>query len=164
MASYMADMWSLALHGELQGIWFWAALYAFLMCGYSVVYQLRVHRWPSTSGMLHNVSIEIFGYTESVKSEQEYRVDAHYTYRVAGQDYAGRRVSPWIVLVGPGLEWILRKQLAAVNTSATGAVQVFYNPKRPAKSFLVLPSKLGVWITLVLSLVLGLGYLHRFYL
>lgn len=157
-------MWSLATQGELQGIWFWSATYAFFVCGYSIVYQLRIRRWPSTVGSLHNASISKFGFRKKTTSEQEYHAKARYSYSVSNQNYVGHRISPWIVLTTHNLKVILKKQLSAIRPTATGSVDVFYDPNRPGKSFLVPPGKLGIWITFVLGIGPSVAYLHKYYL
>jgi hypothetical protein len=157
-------MWSLATQGELQGIWFWAALYTFLVCGYSTAYQLRILTWPRTIGSLHNVAISKFGYPRQAKAEQDYHAKARYSYSVSNHHYEGHRISPWVIVTNHNLRGLLKKQLSAIRSNDTGMVDVFYNPNRPGKSFLVLPSKLGVWITFMLGVVPSVAYFHNYYL
>jgi hypothetical protein len=42
MFEYIQTIWVLALQGERQGIWFGAAVYTFLICEYSVLFQLLI--------------------------------------------------------------------------------------------------------------------------
>jgi len=161
--SYLSNMWSLAIQGELQGMWFWSATYAILVCGYSIVSQLKIRSWPGTRGLLTKASVSKFGYTQYATSDQEYRADAHYSYTVANQDYEGRRVSPWIIVVSHNLRFILKMQLSAVKPTSTGMVEVFYNPNRPEKSYLIQPSKLGIWVTFMLGVGPTIAYVHRYY-
>jgi hypothetical protein len=157
-------MWSLAIQGELQGIWFWAATYTFLVCSYSTTYQIRIRKWPRVVGSLDNATISPFGYTKQNPAEQEYRARARYFYRVSNQNYEGHRVSPWIILTNNNLRSILKRQLSAIDVDATGKVHVLYNPNRPSKSFLLPPSKVGIWFTFTLGALPYVAYLHRYYL
>ena len=155
-------MWSLALQGETQGVWFFGALYALAACGYSSAYQLRIRSWPSTIGVLHSASVKVFGYRPNDRSETQYKAQACYSYGVSDASYEGHRVSPWLLLSNmPGL---LGRQLSGIQRDPSGAVQVYYHPKRPAKSFLVLPGKLGLVVTLALGLLPLLGYLNRYHI
>lgn len=164
MFSFLSEMWALAAKGELQGIGFWIAVYALLVCGYSCVYQLKVRNWPSTKGLLNKAFLSKFGSTERSTSDQEYLAKAHYSYRVLGQEYEGYRISPWIILASHNLKGILRVQLAGIKPSATGQVDIFYNPKRPSKSFLIPPGKLGLWVTFLLCIGPSVFYYTKYYL
>ncbi len=164
MASYISDMWSLVTQGELQGIWFWGATYTFLVCGYSMAYQIRIRSWPSTTGTLHDASIAKFGSTKQNPSDQEYQVNALYSYWVSNHHYEGHRVSAWIILTNNNLRVLLKKQLSEVKPGPAGLVDVFYNPNHPGKSFLLRPSITGIWITLVLGITPCVAYLHKYYI
>lgn len=156
-------MWSLALQGELQGIWFWSATYAVLVCGYSVAYQFSIRSWPSTLGSLNEAIVARFGYSQRVTSDQEYRAETFYSYSVSNQKYRGRRVSPWIIVASHNLRFVLKKQLSGVKSDSNGMVDVFYKPNRPEKSFLVKPGIAGMGVTFVLGSVLAIAYLFRFH-
>ena len=67
--NYFNEMWNLAIQGQARGIFFYVAIYASVLLFYSVVFQIRVNRWPSTIGNLENIGIRYFGYTtERTKS------------------------------------------------------------------------------------------------
>ena len=125
MSDYVVQMWDLALQGNRQGVWFWLAVYAFLICGYSV--------------------------------------DALYSYQVDGKTYQGKRISPWIIVASHNVQFVLKHQLAKVETFAGNKVKIFYKPSNPAKSWLILPSKLGVFITFLISLLPAFSYWLAFY-
>jgi hypothetical protein len=52
MFEYIQTIWVLALQGDRQGIWFGAAVYAFLICEYAVLFKLLIRSWLSTTGQL----------------------------------------------------------------------------------------------------------------
>ena len=158
---YFSSMWSLALEGETQGVWFWAAMYAIAACGYSLFFQLRVRSWPSTTGELKQAGVEVFGFRPNDRSDTMYAAKSSYTYGVSDETFEGSRISPWVVLTN--VQSLLRSQLSKIQYDASGAVVVFYHPRRPAKSFLVLPGKLGLLVTVVLGLLPLVGYLNRYY-
>lgn len=161
MLTYLQEMWYLATQGHLQGVWFWAAFYTFLVCAYSVSYQLRVRNWPSTLGTLQRARISEFGAPELVRSERVYHADTSYTYTIQGDEYTGHRVSPWIILTN--MTALLNYQLKRISSTENGKVKVFYHLHKPQKSYLLLPGMIGVGITLVLSLLPAIGYYLRFY-
>lgn len=49
---YLHKMFELAALGEVQGIWFWSAIYALSICSYSVYLQIRTRYWRATQGKL----------------------------------------------------------------------------------------------------------------
>lgn len=163
MAAYATEMWDLAMAGNVQGIWFWAGVYCLLMCIYSAVYQMRVRRWPSVRGTLHNVSIEKFGSTAPVMSEQDHQLAAHYRYEVAGITYEGDRVSSWVIVASTNLRVLLQRQLNRIQVYPPDGVDVYYNPARPAKSYLLPPGNLGLCLTLVLAVLPLLLYVYRYH-
>jgi hypothetical protein len=155
-------MWDLALQGDKQGIWFWAAVYAFLICGYSVLFQLLIRSWPNTRGELKSLGLNKFG-AAIVLSDQDYLADALYTYQIEGKTYQGKRISPWIIVASHNAQFILKHQLTKVETFPDNKVKVFYKPSNPAKSWLILPSKSGVFMTVLISLLPALSYWLEFY-
>lgn len=163
VAAYGQTMVSLALAGELQGIWFWAAVYSLLLCGFSLRYQLRVRSWSSTRGRLLSAATETFGATAPLRAEQDYVLKARYQYEVDGEAYEGKRVSAWQVVASHNAKAILEQQLKGVTTYPPDGVRVFYNPKRPAKSFLVLPGYGGLAATLLFALAPLATYVLRFH-
>lgn len=159
---YIQHMWDLALQGDKQGIWFWVAVYAFLICGYSVVFQLLIRTWPSVKGQLVDLGLDKFG-GAMILSDQDYIAGALYTYQIEGKSYQGKRVSPWIIVASHNAQFVLKKQLSKVETYPDNRVKVFYKPSNPAKSWLILPSKLGIVITILISLLPAYSYWLEFY-
>lgn len=160
---YVQDMWQQAWQGDVQGVLFWIAVYCALVGLVSLVFQLRVRRWPSVLGELAQAGVVRWGGPEMAVSDQDYRLDALYRYRVGGRVYEGHRISPWIVVASHNARFVLEAQLKGVQRHADGSVAVFYNPKRPHKSYLIQPGVPGVLVTWVIILGPALYYWNRFY-
>ena len=56
---YFQDMWRFAVEGQAQGVWFWAAFYTFIVCLWSLIFQLRTRYWPCTPGELAEIGAYI---------------------------------------------------------------------------------------------------------
>ena len=147
---YFQDMWQLASQGQAQGIWFWAALYVFIVCVYSLIFQIRTRYWPFTPGELAELEVEKHGATESVKSNQDYTSTALYKYNVSGVAYDGTKISPWVFVVSHNARFVLKKQMSSIQRLPDGKVKVFYNPNNPKKSYLITAGKVGICITLLI--------------
>ena len=160
--NYLQKMIDLASEGELQGIWFWASLYMLVVCSFSTYFQIRTRFWASTQGKLHKLGIETFGNTNEL-SEQQYQGKALYSYTVDGETYQGKRISPWVIVTNYNARALLAKQTSGVHVTSQNEVTVFYNPKKPQKSFLLKANKLGIVVTFVTAIVPLLSYLGRFY-
>jgi len=76
---------------------------------------------------------------------------AYYIYDVEGKTYHGKRVSPWIIVASHNAKFILKDQLSKVETYTENKVIIFYKPSNSDKSWLISPSKLGVFITILIS-------------
>ena len=126
-----------AANGDEQSIVLLGAIYVLLVCSYSVVWQIRMNAWPHVTGRLETLGIRKFGATEWAITDQEYVSDALYTYRVGGEEYNGKRVSPWVMVASHNLRSLLRLQQTGVEVRHGNEVTVYYNPRRPRKSFLV---------------------------
>ena len=146
-------MWQLAIQGQTQGVWFWAALYAFIVCVYSLIFQVRTRHWPFVQGELAEFGVEKFGATVLVKSNQDYVSKALYNYNVDDIAYCGTRISPWIFVASHNARVILEKQMSSIQRIPDGKVKVFYNPNNPKKSFLIVAGKIGICITLSISVL-----------
>jgi hypothetical protein len=162
MFDYIQYMWDLALLGDSQGIWFWAAVYTFLICGYSSVFQMLIRTWPSVKGQLKHIGLDKFG-SAMILSDQDYISGALYSYQIDGKTYQGKRISPWVIVASHNAQFVLKKQLSKVETFSDGKVRIFYKPSNPAKSWLILPSKLGVFMTFLISLLPPFSYWLEFY-
>lgn len=151
MIDYIKAMFDLALDGDKQGFLFFICLYALVVCGYSVLFQLRVARWPEAKGALLQGGVSKIGGTEPVRSNQEYVASALYEYSVDGTLYQGKRVSPWVMVASHNAKFLLEKQMRGIQRDADGGVSVFFNPNNPKKSYLIKPGKLGIAFTLSLA-------------
>jgi hypothetical protein len=156
-------MWQQLWQGEVQGVVFWGAVYCFVVGLFSLVYQLRIRHWPVATGVLAKAGVERWGGAEWVKSDQEYSLKAAYVYRVDGQVHEGHRVSPWVVVASHNARFLLESQLKGVQRHADGTVSVFYNPRRPHKSYLIRPGWTGLLVTWVITLGPALYYWQRFH-
>jgi len=162
VVSYIQHMVYLASEGKLQGIWFWASSYAFVVCFYSFYFQIQTRFWASTVGDLHRIGIEKFGNTNDY-SEQQYQGKAQHSYTVNGKPYQGKRISPWIFVTNHNARRLLIAQQAGIDMPSQNRVIVYYNPKKPEKSYLLKANKLGIVITLCTAIAPFLSYIVKFY-
>jgi len=97
------------------------------------------------------------------KSDQNYASKALYNYEVSGVNYEGARVSPWLMLVSYNLRFIIEKQMSYIQRSSDGKVKVFYNPNNPKKSFLIIAGKMGIGITLIISVLPLISFYYKYH-
>ena len=104
------------------------AIYLVLITAFAFIQFWRINRWPYVVGKLLKADVE---YTARWSAW----VHVTYEYEVDGEKYVGNRLSPLIVhgQVGP----IIKKQLAKIQYISNDQVKVFYNGKKPVKSYLV---------------------------
>jgi hypothetical protein len=114
-------------------------------------------------GELIEFGVEKFGATDLVKSHQDYVSKALYTYNVAGLDYDGTKISPWIFVASHNARFVLEKQLSSVQRFPNGKVKVFYNPHNPRKSFLIIAGKTGICITVFISVLPLVMFYFKYY-
>lgn len=119
-------------------------------CLYSIFYQLRLRSWPSTPGQLLKADTREFGAAKLVPAETDYINAVAYEYAVNGEDYLGKRFSPWVVVASHNLKFLLEKQQEGFEAGQT--VSVYYNPRKPAKAFLKRPGIVGLAVTAVFTL------------
>ena len=103
------------------------------------------------------------GGPEWVKSDQQYSLNAVYRYKVDGRIFEGHRVSAWVVVASHNARGVLEAQRKGVQRYPDGTVSVFYNPKRPDKSYLIRPGLPGLVITLCIIAGPMLYYWRRFH-
>lgn len=163
MIIYFQEMWQLAIQGEAQAIWFWAALYTFILCSYSLIFQCRTRKWHVIQGELIEAGVEKFGATEWATSNQEYVSDALYHYNVSDIAYEGTRISPWVFVASHNARFVLEKQMSSIQRYPNGKVKVFYNPKTPKKSFLIIAGKVGIFITFLISVLPIMLYFLKYH-
>ncbi|WP_077340242.1 DUF3592 domain-containing protein [Pseudocolwellia agarivorans] len=162
MIEYTINMWELAAEGDKQGVLYFVVIYALVVCLYSLIRQVLIKQWPVTKGVLQNASVKKSGDAELIVSEQNYKVDSLYTYQVCEKEYQGTRVSPWIIVASHNAKSLLTKQLSYIQKNEDGTVNVFYNPKKPKKSYLVKPGLFGMVVTLALAVLPLFLYLHEY--
>ena len=160
---YFKEMWEFAAAGKTQGVWFYAALYTLALCLYSLLFQVRTRFWPFTEGVLAEVASEKFGARAPVTSDLDYIAKALYTYHVAGVDYEGTRISPWVFVCSHNARFILLKQMKNIQRLPDGKAKVFYDPRNPKKSYLMVAGKAGIFITLVISVMPFILYYAKYY-
>ena len=131
MIEYSRDMWLLATEGDKQGVLYFVVIYALVVCLYSLIRQILIRRWPLTTGVLQSADVEKWGSPELVVSKQDYTANALYGYQVAGKNYQGTRVSPWIIVASHNAKLILKKQLDGIEKNNDGSINVLYNPNKP---------------------------------
>jgi hypothetical protein len=161
--TYFKEMWQFASQGQTQGIWFWAASYWLVIVLYSLVVQIRTRFWPFTQGELVKLGVEKFGASDWDKTNEEYVSKTLYKYNISGVDYNGTRVSPWILVASYNLRFVLEKQMSSIQRLPGGKVKVFYNPKNPNKSYLIVPGYIGINITLLISVLPLILYYFKYY-
>lgn len=152
MLEYLQEMWTLAAAGQKQGVLFYASLYFLLLLSWSAMYQLRVRRWPGTSGRLTSAGVQRFSDPTRNLSDQDYVGTSCYVYSVCGVEYAGERISPWMIVASHNARFVLNRQLARIKRE-DATVQVIYKPSDPARSFLLRPGWIGIAVTVVGALL-----------
>ncbi len=158
LLTHSKQMLHLAAEGHTQGVWYWAALYAFVVCSYSLWFQIRTRGWPSAEGRLEHLGIKKFGVGERSASNQDYIGKALYTYTVAGRQYEGSRISPWIIIVSHNSRFLLAQQQGGINVDPDGGVRVYYNPRNPRKSYLKIAGKPGIAVTILFAVAPLVSY------
>lgn len=162
MIVYLHNIWQLLIAGEPQGVGFAIMLYAVLVLGYSLIKQYDAMHWPSISGQLINKGMRNAGF-EGEAANTTYTSKALYTYEVEQQEYQGTRISPWVIVTNKNASFLLENQLNKIEHLGQNQVKVFYNPRKPAKSFLIKPSKIGFFITLLCAVLPIIYYINRFH-
>lgn len=113
----------------------------FFICGiYGLLYWQHVRSWPHTSGTL--IKSEIGKLGNSMRAdEQRYLAKQRYQYSVGGEDYEGKRLSPIQILASVNMRALLHWQMRYITylDKDKTKVAVFFNPKKPQKSYLIRP-------------------------
>ena len=154
---HVQTMWHLLWQGNEQAVVFWGAIYLGLVGFASLIFQVHVRGWPSTNGVLVHADLAPWGGPTWARSDQQYKLDGLYRYQVDGQTFEGHRVSPWVVVASHNARFVLKQQLKGVDRRPDGTVTVYFNARRPHKSYLVRPGLAGIMVTLVVA-VGPLGY------
>lgn len=164
MIQYFQEMWKLTLQGEVQGIWFWLAIYTLLVGIYSLIGQIKTRYWPFVYGEIIDLGVKTLVGSDWDKSNRKYASKTLYTYNVAGVSHEGTRISPWIFVASHNGRFVLEKQLASIQRLPDGKVKVFYNPNNPKKSFLIVANKIGIFITFFIVLLPSLLFYTKYHL
>ena len=134
----MQIFWTDLLDGERYAVLSVCIAYALLIGIISITACLRIRRWPHTIGTLTEDGISGFGSS----SDRMHTARVRYEYSVNGTPYTGKRLSPFIVYAtGTRMaEW----QKNGIKRHGPDRVTVFYNPARPNKSYLIIPTLTGI--------------------
>lgn len=154
-------MFDLASHKELQGIHFWATVYVLIVLAGSLWHIVRVRRWPSTQGQLLELGVRPLGTPESGSGDQDHVPSALYRYRVDGVEHQGREISVWKMSASGALRKTALLLPRLVKADASGAVDVFYHPRRHDKSVLLRPGWRSVLFLCAAMLATAGFYLWR---
>ena len=120
----------------------------FFICGISgLLYWRRVRAWPQVSGQLIKSEIESVGLDLQTR-DMNYHANLRYQYSVGGIDYEGKRLSPIQIVASTNMRALLRWQMRYITYLEAGKdrIAVFYNPKKPQKSYLIKPLKVEPFI------------------
>jgi len=110
IGDYIKEMVHLATQGDAQGVIFWIAVYACVVCSYSTIRQMMICRWEKTTGKLVQQGTLEFGTSLADPSMQDYKLNALYEYQVDGKQYLGTEVSAWKVIASHNVKGILGLQ------------------------------------------------------
>lgn len=113
---------------------------------FSLFHMFRLSRWPSVIGVLHEEKVERTGIGAFSPDEREYKALVRYSYSVDGVSYESDRLNPWIVTVTYNLRALLKLQFRGIDRQGGANVTVYYNPRKPQKSYLDIPG----WQSIVL--------------
>lgn len=134
------------------------AVYSLIVGTYSIVFYLRISRWPSVVGELNQAVTT--GLTRSAAlSDRNYTAEVSYRYQIGGDEYHGNRLSPFLVVASHNLRFLIRQQMRGIKACAGGGVRVFYNPRRPEKSYLIAPHASGYAVILSVMFLPMVAYL-----
>ncbi len=163
LGQHVQTMWHLLWQGNDQAIVFWGAVYLGLVGFASLIFQAYVRSWPSVPGELVRADLAPWGGPTWAKSDQQYKLDGRYRYQVGGRTFEGRRVSPWVMVASHNARFLLRHQLKGVARHPDGTVTVYFNPRRPNKSYLIRPGLLGMLVTFAVATGPMVYYWSRFH-
>ena len=105
----------------------------FAICIPLIIFKFRgISKWHCTEGVLLNA--EVKAHYSSEYSSSFARVK--YQYWVDGTEYMGHRLSPHL-FGGISAYGIIEKQIKKIEHLPNGKIRVFYNPKKPHKSYLI---------------------------
>ncbi|SDZ12559.1 Protein of unknown function [Jannaschia faecimaris] len=132
--------------GERDAILVAAAAYFALAGVCSLVHMFRLSRWPSVIGELHEEGVKLTGFGGISPDEREYKAVVRYSYSVDGLSYENDCLNPWIISVTHNLRSLLQLQFRGIKRHGGTSVSVYFNPRKPQKSYLDVPD----WPSMVL--------------
>lgn len=136
------DYFNNLLAGDRDSLFLLVVIY-FLLAGlYGTLYSLRMRLWPSVVGELEKEQLE-YWYAGGEPQDRLMNVGVLYRYEVDGVTYEGHRVSPFYLRTNRGASYLLRHQQRGFQKTGDCHVRVYYDPKRPERAFLVVPSWQG---------------------
>jgi hypothetical protein len=112
MLDYIQHMWNLDLGDDRQGVWFWGAVNAFLICGYSILFQLIIRSCPSTRGQLNHLGLDKFG--AAIICLIRITTQMHSSPIKSNSTSIMENV--WIIIASHNVQFILKHQLSKVET------------------------------------------------
>jgi len=141
-----------AINGDKQTWLFLIAIYS-LLCGLiSLIVQIRILNWVGTPGTL--IQSQAAAWSAAYSSDEvHFFANVRYNYTVAGTEYEGHRLSPWLAIVSTNLRFILRWQMKGITHLSSDEVTVFYKQSNPKKSYLIKPGKIGLSLTVTIVLL-----------
>lgn len=140
-----------ALDGDKRSVLFFIALYCLLICTWSLIHQLRMRRWTPAAGRL--ILADVVLMSPGAPSDRLYRANALYEFAVNGELIQGSKVSAWQIVTNHNARFLLGMQLGRISHDPNGALRVYYNPRKPSKSVLILPGPIGLVVTAAIAWV-----------
>ena len=151
----MESFWTDLINGEAYAWKAGFAVYLVVVICISLYKSMKIRRWSHTQGTLTEQSLESWG---GRKPDMMYSTKVRYEYEVDGQQYRGTRLSPFIIHAT--FTRLVNAYAKGIQKLGGDQVVVYYNPSRPAQSYLILQSiRLLVCCTLVVVLCLLLLWL-----
>lgn len=120
-------------HGQM--LVYGAALYFLVLLAYSTFYSYKVANWPFVKGRLILIYVSTFDFDSYENLRYEYEVD--------GVSYIGTRLSP--IQIRGQVKRKIKKQMDKIEYLTNDEVKVFFDPKKPSKSYLVRESWLDIF-------------------
>ena len=163
LQAYVQEMFELARTGDKQGVIFFIGLYTFLVCSYSLIFQIRINGWSETIGSMAKEGVAKFGPNDIIRSHQDYRYKALYQYRVDGKEYQGSRVSPWVMIASHNARSVFALYKNSIHRHPGNKVSIYYNPKNPKKSYLIKTGIKSQAFTMMIALAPFVFYWFEYY-
>ncbi|WP_282096036.1 DUF3592 domain-containing protein [Epibacterium ulvae] len=134
----MQEFWNDLCAGERYAVLYVCIAYALAVGVFCVVRCFRMRRWPHTLGRLLEEGVSGYG----GGGDGMYAARVKYEYSVDGVFHTGTNLSPFIVqATGTRLaKW----QMTGIQRHQGNCVTVFYSPRRPHKSYLIVPSQRAI--------------------